>query len=184
MKIVPIGKTGHLCKIQKHRWSKQLSLSVRDDGSVRLSIPRWCSYREAQKFLKSKEEWILKNVSHYQNRGTKSILNLGTREDYLENKEDARTFVRSRVEHFNTFYGFEYKGIAIRNQKTRWGSCSQDGNLNFNYRIIFLTGQQADYLIVHELCHLKHLNHSKAFWDCVAKTIPNHRKMAKILRNL
>jgi len=87
--------------------------------------------------------------------------------------ETARTLVHSRLEHFNKFYNFSYKRVFIKSQSTRWGSCSSKGNLNFNYRIALLPSHLADYIIVHELCHLKEFNHGKSFWDLVAETIEN-----------
>ena len=79
-----------------------------------------------------------------------------------------------RVDHFNTTYKFKFNRINIKNQKTRWGSCSNKGNLNFNYKIVLLPERLADYIIVHELCHLKELNHSKKFWNLVAKAMPDY----------
>ena len=83
---------------------------------------------------------------------------------------------------FNKFYKFEINRIAIKNTSTRWGSCSSMGNLNFNYKIIYLRPALADYLIVHELCHLGELNHSKRFWALVQKTIPDYVNINKELR--
>jgi predicted metal-dependent hydrolase len=97
-------------------------------------------------------------------------------------REEARRFVENRIDYFNNFYNFEINRIAIKNQSTRWGSCSSKGNLNFNYKIIYLRPVLADYLLVHELCHLGELNHSKRFWDLVSKTIPDYVKINKELR--
>jgi predicted metal-dependent hydrolase len=79
-------------------------------------------------------------------------------------------------------YGFAWKRIAIKNQKTRWGSCSKSGNLNFNFKIALLPDRAAEYVVVHELCHLAQMNHSKKFWDLVAQTIPEHRKIRQQLK--
>lgn len=100
----------------------------------------------------------------------------------IKKREQARRFVENRVKYFNSFYGFRINRIAIKNQTTRWGSCSSRGNLNFNYKIIYLRSQLADYLIVHELCHLGELNHSKRFWALVFKTIPDYVRINKELR--
>ncbi len=104
------------------------------------------------------------------------------RADYLKYKEQARELVKRRLEYFNQFYGFKYKQIAIKNQKTRWGSCSRQGNLNFNYKIALLPAEQADYIVVHELCHLGQLNHSEKFWTLVEKTVPDHLRIRSELR--
>ena len=99
-----------------------------------------------------------------------------------ERYNQAKVLILDRIKHYNSFYGFKINRIAIKNQKTRWGSCSSKGNLNFNYKIIFLRKELADYLIVHELCHLGQLNHSKKFWDLVEKTIPNFVELNKKLK--
>ena len=101
----------------------------------------------------------------------------------IEKREQARIFVENRISYFNKFYNFEINRVAIKNTKSRWGSCSSKGNLNFNYKIIYLKPELADYLIVHELCHLGEFNHSKRFADLVSKTIPNYDKVNKELRS-
>lgn len=103
--------------------------------------------------------------------------------NYIKYKKDAIILVKERLEYFNQFYNYKYGRVAIRNQKTRWGSCSKKGNLNFNYKIVLLTPKQADYIIVHELCHLKEFNHSQRFWDLVAKAVPDYKEVRHSLRN-
>ena len=102
---------------------------------------------------------------------------------YLKNKEIARGFVMERIAHFNTVYQVVIKRVSIRNQKTRWGSCSKKGNLNFHHAIVQLPSPLADLVIVHELCHLREFNHSKKFWDLVSQTIPNYKELKKSLRD-
>src|SRR3989339_53255 len=102
--------------------------------------------------------------------------------NYLKYKKDAETLVKERLEYFNQFYNYKWGRVTIRNQKTRWGSCSKHGNLNFNYKIVLLTPKQADYIIVHELCHLKEFNHSQRFWDLVAVTVPDYKEVRHSLR--
>jgi predicted metal-dependent hydrolase len=106
----------------------------------------------------------------------------GPQKDYLQNKNAAHQLVIKQLELFNVSYKFQYKRISIKNQRTRWGSCSKAGNLNFHYKIILLPESFSNYIIVHELCHLKQFDHSKAFWDLVSKTIPNHKEIRKRLR--
>lgn len=101
--------------------------------------------------------------------------------EYLKHKEEARRLVKEKLEYFNTFYNFNYGRIAIKNHKRRWGSCSEKGNLNFNYRIVFLPSHLQNYLIVHELSHLGEFNHSPAFWSLVAKVLPDWQKSRKEL---
>lgn len=101
---------------------------------------------------------------------------------YLAHRERARELVTERLQHWNTIYGCTYHRVAIRNQVTRWGSCSSRGNLNFNYRILFLPQHLIDYIVVHELCHLIELNHSPAFWAQVARTVPDYASCVLELR--
>ncbi len=121
-------------------------------------------------------------------KSRKSAKSKKNRIEYLKYKEVARELVRKKVEEFAGVYGFKFGKISVRNQRTRWGSCSRKGNLNFNYKIALLPARLADYIVVHELCHLGEFNHSQKFWDLVAKTMPDYlalraelRKHAKIL---
>jgi|SRR3989338_2734319 len=102
--------------------------------------------------------------------------------DFLLHKEHALVFAQGRIEYFNSSYQFSVSKICIRNQRTRWGSCSTKGNINFNYKIALLPERLADYVIVHELCHLGEFNHSRRFWALVERTIPDHRELRKELR--
>lgn len=106
----------------------------------------------------------------------------GPRRDYERHKEAARQLVLERIAHFNSHYNFSFGRVAIRNQSSRWGSCSVKRNLNFNYRIVELAPELQDYLVVHELCHLAVMNHSRKFWNLVAETIPNYAACRRTLR--
>lgn len=107
----------------------------------------------------------------------------GSKKDYLKYKQQAMALAQERVEFFNKFYGFKVNKVSIKNQKTRWGSCSKKGNLNFNYKIALLTKRLVDYVIAHELCHLKEFNHSQKFWSLVAQTIPDYLETRRELKN-
>lgn len=107
------------------------------------------------------------------------------RKTYLKYREAARVLAKNRLEHYNQYYKFKVNRIAIKNLKSRWGSASKKGNLNFNYRIALLPPDMADYVIVHELCHLGEFNHSPNFWALVIKTIPDWKiRRAKIKKIL
>ncbi|MBI4427446.1 MAG: M48 family metallopeptidase [Candidatus Magasanikbacteria bacterium] len=106
----------------------------------------------------------------------------GGKREYKKRREQAREFVLKKVENMNKIYNFSFKKISIRNQKTRWGSCSKKGNLNFNYKIIFLPERLAEYIIAHELCHLREFNHSRDFWNLLAVAVPKCRESRRELR--
>ena len=103
---------------------------------------------------------------------------------YLQYKLNALRLVKERITHFNAFYKFNINKISIKNQKTRWGSCSKKGNLNFNYKIVLLPEAMRDYVIAHELCHLDQFNHSPAFWKLVTKTIPNYKTVKRQFKKI
>lgn len=90
-------------------------------------------------------------------------------------KNDARATLKARTDYYLTITGGSYTSISIRDQKTRWGSCSSRGTLSYNYRLIFAPREVLDYVVVHELCHLTYLNHSKDFWNKVASVMPDYK---------
>ena len=104
--------------------------------------------------------------------------------EFLLHKEAARVLVQARLAHFNAQYQFTYGRVAIKNTLSRWGSCSTKGNLNFNYRLIHLSPEQQDYVIVHELCHVKEFNHAAGFWSLVAEQCPDFQRIRTELKKM
>lgn len=167
--------------IRTHRKARSLKLTVYPDGRVAVTvptrIPKMLRTVLATEFVRERELWIRKALS--QSTGARVI---HSPEKIRVYSKQALLLVQERLQHFNTIYGFTYHKITIKNQKTRWGSCTRAGNLNFNYKIALLSSEVADYLVVHELCHRGQMNHSQRFWTLVAKTIPEHAKLRKALR--
>lgn len=97
-------------------------------------------------------------------------------------KESAKETIAFRAIHYAKAYGLEFKNIAVKNQKTKWGSCSTYKNLNFNWQLILCPRDILDYVVIHEICHLKEMNHSKKFWNLVSLECPDHRLKRKWLR--
>jgi predicted metal-dependent hydrolase len=170
-------------EFRRLRRSKNIRLSVRVDGRILLTYPWWISQKKASHFLATQEDWLQQQLIKFKS-SKKSLLNAGNRADYLLRKEETRILILERLAHFNLFYQFSYQRVSVRNQSSRWGSCSQRKNLNFNYRLIYLPDSLRDYVIVHELCHLQEMNHSASFWHLVAKTMPDYRELRKKLRSL
>lgn len=166
--------------LRKHRGARRMTLSVRQDASVWITLPYWVSYASGKKFAESQREWIQTRVDRLSSR-SKRQGDIGSRKHYLKHKEEARTFIHERLEYWNQFYNFTYKRVSVRNQRSLWGSCSSNKNLNFNYALLFLPLELADYVIVHELCHLKELNHGPKFWKLIERTLPEYKKHVKAL---
>lgn len=155
--------------------AKRIWLTVRYDGLFVVSAPQTKKFSEVENFILKKSNWILDKIDYY--KKFKGVLLTGSSADLAANKRRALELITDRLKFFNQYYEFKFKEIKIRNQKARWGSCSRRGNLSFNYKIIFLPPRLADYLVVHELCHLREFNHSSRFWRLVKKTIPDHREI-------
>jgi len=172
------------CIFKKNKQSKGIKITLKNSHDFLITYPWFVSEAQAEKFFLKNKQWVLKNLEVLKSNKFSNLLGWGDRKDYLRNKERARVLVKDRVKEINQFYNFPVNKIAIRDQKTRWGSCSSQNNLNFNYRILFLPDELVDYLIAHELCHLQEMNHSTRFWELVAQTIPNYRQRSRKLRKL
>lgn len=170
--------------LKKSQKAKRLRITIYPDATMSVSLPLRMNELAAEKFIREKSRWIVKKLNHAKKFASRSnsLLRSRSQKDYAQNKTAALVFIEEKLKQHNQFYQFSYKKISIRNQKTRWGSCSQEGTLNFNYKIILLPEKLADYIIVHELCHLKELNHSSRFWNLVGKIVPNYREIRRKLR--
>jgi predicted metal-dependent hydrolase len=165
---------------------RRVSIVIGSSSEVNVKMPFGVSDEKARKFVESKKEWIEKTLAKFRRREKKfeGALKLpkGSSADLKIYKREAKKLVEEKIQHFNALYGFEYKKITIRNTSSRWGSASKKGNLSFSYRIVMLPPELADYLVVHELCHLGEMNHGANFWALVAKSIPDYKKRRKQLR--
>lgn len=167
--------------LQKSIRAGRMRLSVGFGAVVTVTIPWYFSERKVEMFLRDKAGWILKKMAHFKKIG--NVVKIGGgRKEYLKHKEQARQLVLRTIEDINKDGRFVFNRIAIRNNKSRWGSCSKKGNLNFNYRIIFLPEHLVKYLVVHELSHLKEFNHSHRFWNLVGEYVPDYKKVTKELK--
>ena len=158
---------------------KTIAVEIYPDLRIKLRAPfRTPPYR-IMEFLKAKERWIdlhLEKMRQRQESNTdQPPANAISEEERKQLTELAKQRIPQRVAFFAARMGVTYGRIMIRNQKTRWGSCSQSGNLNFNCRLMKMPPEVLDYVIVHELCHRKQMNHSRAFWEEVGKVLPDYR---------
>ena len=167
--------------LKKNKFSKHLRLSIYPDGRVLLTMPPRFPLYQARLFLAQKSDWILEKLARM---APPSISEEDRAKEYKKLKRKALIFVKGKLEDLNGVYGFSYKKISIRNQRTRWGSCSSSGTLSFNYRIVLLPEELGEYVVAHELCHIKEMNHSAKFWSLVARTIPDYRKRRMELKKL
>jgi len=175
--------------LKRRPYTKHIRLSIGRDGALSVSAPATYPIFLLKIFLGRRFDWIIKNIERLKNNP--SILAVKHSElEKSQYKKQTKILVKSRLEYFNQFYyhllgvKFIYHRISIRNQKSRWGSCSSAKNLNFNYRLCLLSPELADYIIAHELCHTKEMNHSPAFWQLVARLIPDYKFRQKLLKKI
>ena len=166
---------------RRYSWSRKIRLTVNLEGRVVVTAPYLVSQKSIDNFVEAHQDWIKEKLKYFSKLGPITRLG-GGYSDYRKHKESARILVKQKINIINEYYQFSFKRIAIKNSRSRWGSCSQKGNLNFNYKILFLPNRLVDYIITHELCHLREMNHSQNFWNLVAKTIPDWRLCRQELR--
>lgn len=167
--------------LQRSTRAKHMRIVIDQRGECTVIAPHNYTHEKIHAFVGKKAEWILRHQNA--RRKFKNALTLPrSRKDYMQKKILVEQKIKERIVLLNVHYMYTWNSISIRDQKSRWGSCSKKGNLQFNYRMHYLSEDLFDYIIVHELCHLQEHNHSKAFWWLVARTIPNHVELRKRLR--
>ena len=161
---------------------KNLSLEINEKG-LTIRAPKRATAAEINSFLIKNEKWILKNLEKYKKRQEKYIgIERLTEQELNELADRALKYIPERVKYYAPIVGVTYGRITIRNQKTRWGSCSSKGNLNFNCLLMLTPPEVIDSIVVHELCHRKEMNHSERFYSEVLRVFPEYYKWNKWLK--
>ena len=164
---------------------RTVGISVKPGGEIIIRAPKLLPQAAVLAFVYQKTDWILSAYNNQKDRIPqdnnieKDAATLALEKRY---RDAAREYIPKRVEYYHTLTGGSYEKITIRDQKTRWGSCSNNGTLSFNYRLMLAPPRVLDYVVVHELCHLTHMNHSREFWDMVASILPEYKEYRKWLK--
>lgn len=163
---------------------RTIGLRIAPDGSVEVRAPLFCPRREIDAFVKNNIGWIDKQLAR-----RKKALEAAASEGVLTDSEiktlaKAMTLrLKERLPYFADRLGVSYYRVTVRSQKTKWGSCSKQGNLNFNVLLMLAPDEVFDYVLIHELCHRKHMDHSKDFWALVSTVDPDYKKHKKWLKD-
>lgn len=162
---------------------KNLSIEINEQG-LTIRAPKYASNNDINSFIIRNEAWITKNLEKYNKRkkeyeGVEKLTN----EELQTLADKAMDYIPKRVEYYADLIGVNYGRITIRNQKTRWGSCSSKGNLNFNCLLMLTPPEVIDSIVVHELCHRLEMNHSERFYNEVLKVYPDYYKWNKWLKD-
>ncbi|MCR5459205.1 MAG: M48 family metallopeptidase [Acetatifactor sp.] len=164
---------------------RTLSLQVKHDGRIIVRAPRNASLKDIEAFVRKNSAWLRKHLALVEKEmaaEAASPVQPLSMDEIRSLADEALRVIPERTAHFAPLVGVQYGRITIRNQKTRWGSCSSKGNLNFNCLLMLAPPKVLDYVIVHELCHRKEMNHSPRFWAEVAKIIPDYKIYEKWLK--
>lgn len=161
---------------------KTIALQIKGDGRIIVRAPLRMAVKEIQRFVDSKAAWIEKHLAIIQQRKN-PVEAAFTMEQLHQFADAAKQDIPLRVARFAALVGVTYGRITIRAQKSRWGSCSAKGNLNFNCLLMLCPEDVRDYVVVHELCHRKELNHSPRFWTEVEKVLPGYAAQRKWLKD-
>ena len=162
---------------------KSIAVQIKPDGAVVVRAPKWMKDRDIEAFLQEKQAWIGKHRAAMLERQDL----LKDAEPYTEKElqaltKQARAVITQKVRYYAPLVGVDYGRIAIRRQRSRWGSCSSKGNLNFNCLLALLPDEVIDYVVVHELCHRKQMNHSAAFYRELERVYPEYKRCQKWLK--
>ncbi|MEG1848295.1 MAG: SprT family zinc-dependent metalloprotease [Lachnospiraceae bacterium] len=170
-----------------HSNRKSYAIQIYPGGRVVVRTPSNISLDTLQRLFLEKEQWIKKNyLKQCAVIGdTTTHSNPSKQEAALEKRyrEAAKEYFPKRVEYYIAKTGGHYERIVIRGQKTRWGSCSSRGTLSFNWKLMLAPPRVLDYVVVHELCHLTHMNHAPAFWMAVELILPDYKELRKWLKD-
>ncbi len=160
---------------------RTIALQVRPSGEVIVRAPLRMPEAEIRRFLESRMGWVEKQLKRLREEAAPALPPY-TPEDIRRLADEAARVILERVRYFAPIVGVTYGRITIRNQKSRWGSCSAQGNLNFNCLLMDAPPEVLDYVVVHELCHRLNMDHSPAFWADAARVLPDYEKRRQWLR--
>ena len=159
----------------RHRWACRYILRVLDDGTLRVTLPRWGSKRDALEFVRTSEPWIEKQ------RETRLARPAVVHPDEPALRARARLELPAALRALAAAHGVTVTRVSVRNQRSRWGACSAQGAITLNWRLILVPAFVRDYVMLHELMHRRELNHSRRFWRHVAAVCPRHQEARRWL---
>ena len=168
--------------IQKSK-RRSMCIQVADEKKIIVKVPLGTPTFMVENFIREKKDWITKQLGKVEKQ-SKLADSMGslTEEDIKQIKKKAKEVIPQRVDYYAKIAGISYNRVFIRLQKSRWGSCSIDGNLNFNCLLVLMPLEILDSVVVHELCHRIHMNHSKEFYDEVLRIFPDYKRCNKWLK--
>ncbi len=166
----------------RHPRARRYVIRVRPDGTVRVTVPRWGSKREAQIFAQQQWSWIERQRSRISKR-ERPLASAYSDEEVRAVKARAKTELPEALLRLAAAHGLTVSRVSVRNQRWRWGSCSPKGHICLNWRLLLMQDSVREYVLIHELMHLRRLDHSRAFWKLVAEACPAYEEARRWLRH-
>jgi len=165
---------------ERSKKAKSINISVKPFEGIRVAVPFGLSYQQAEEIVKSKRRWLEENIQ----------INRKVEEEHLArqqqkpacDRKEAREVLTKRLQELANQHGFTYNRLFMRCQKTKWGSCSSQGNINLNVKLLELPAHLIDYVILHELVHLQEKNHGVQFWEKLGNYVNDPKKVDKELK--
>lgn len=174
-KKINLSEIGEIV-LQKSRRNKRLRLCIKSCGKIKVSIPEYCEFKQAEDFVKKHRDWIIRQLD---------------RIERLKQPEDAKpeaaimhadVYLPERIKFLSQKTGLKYKKLKLVNVKSYWGKCMGDNSISLNVQLMRLPDELIDYVILHELAHVKVKNHSPRFYDFLSTLVPEPRRLSKTLR--
>jgi predicted metal-dependent hydrolase len=175
-KIIEIDSVGQIFFERSNR-ARHINISVKPFKGVRVAVPYGVSFDKAKQFAQSKRNWIKKHL--YKMRQVEKEHKAFSKKSTEINRAEARKKLVNRLNELSEQYGFSYNKVFVRNQKTRWGSCSSKNNISLNMKLVRLPNEMIDYVLLHELVHTRIKNHTNAFWAELNKFVGDAKEMSK-----
>lgn len=161
---------------------KTLTVQITREGNIVVRAPKRMAKRLIVKFLKENEDWIRTRQQEIKEASYSQISKGLTEKERADYIEQAKAVISKKAAYYAQIMGVTYNRITIRDQKTRWGSCSAKGNLNFNWKLMLAPEKVLDYVVIHELAHRREMNHSSRFYAVLAEVMPEYKEWQKWLR--
>ena len=166
---------------------RSFAIEIGRDKIIKVRVPKRASKVQIDELLMKKQDWILRTLDKMNQRNEVSIREAEqvkelSSEEIKKLRKEARARLTELTERWANRIGVSYGNISIRGQKTRWGSCSSKGNLNYNYLLMLCPDEVVEYVVIHELCHRIHMNHSMKCWEKIEEYCPQHKQARKWLK--
>lgn len=181
--IITLGKGGIFTEYRLIRSSrKTLAVEIPPTGEVIVRAPRFLSQKAIDRFVEEKAPWITEHIQKQKSRPPRIADTVLSKEEEIRLRETAKTVLPQRVEYYASLMGVKPAGLTVTSAQKRFGSCSGKNRLCFSFRLMLYPPEAVDYVVVHELAHIKEHNHSKAFYAIIEQVLPDYRQREKLLR--